>query len=308
MIYESIQLTVPGADGPAELVVYAPGNFPEMGISRTRPGIIICPGGGYEFLSDREGEPVALRFAGMGYAAFVLYYHVTPQGRWPVPQRQVAAAIDYVRANCGRYHVKPHAIVTLGFSAGGHAAASGALLWNDPEVYEALGKEPEAYRPDGAVLCYPVVTGGPLAHRGSFVNLLGDRYDELLEKASLETRVTSETPPLFLWHTADDTCVPVENSLLLAEACTKAGVEAEVHLYPHGSHGQSLADRTVYAPGQTRTMSSLCAAWVQRCDEWLQRHFGDDAVPPVEFREEKVEKPVPGKTKDTASQEDKKND
>ncbi len=302
MIYESIQLTVPGADGPAELVVYAPGNFPEMGISRTRPGIIICPGGGYVALSDREGEPVALRFAGLGYAAFVLYYHVAPRGRWPVPQRQVAAAVDYVRTHAERYHVDPGAIVTMGFSAGAHAAASGALLWNEPEVYEALGKEPRAYRADGTVLGYPVITGGPKAHRGSFVALLGDRYDELLEAASLENRVTPEAPPMFVWHTNDDTCVPVENTLLLADACKKAGVEIEVRLYPHGSHGQSLADRTVYAVEEMQYMSPMCAVWVQRCDEWLQRHFGDHAVPSREFSDEKY---VPGQPAEKAPEQEK---
>ena len=111
MIHERIPLTVPDADGPAELITYAPDNFPELGGQRLRSAVIICPGGGYRFLSDREGEPVALRFAGLGFAAFLLRYHVAPQGRWPVPQRQLLSAVAYVRDNWERYHVDPHAVV-----------------------------------------------------------------------------------------------------------------------------------------------------------------------------------------------------
>lgn len=117
---ETIPITVPGADGPASLAAYLPDNLPELGRDRRRPAVIVCPGGGYHRLSDREGEPVALRFLGLGCAAFVLYYHVAPQGRWPVPQRQLLAAIDHVRTHAGGYFVDPDAIIVMGFSAGGH--------------------------------------------------------------------------------------------------------------------------------------------------------------------------------------------
>lgn len=280
MIHETIPLTVPGADGPAELIAYTPDNFPELGPDRLRPALIICPGGGYAFLSDREGEPVALRFAGLGYAAFVLRYHVAPRARWPVPQRQLLAAIDYVRTHWARYHADPRAVIPLGFSAGGHLAGCAGLMWNKQELYRPLRKRPAAFRPDGVVLCYPVVTSGPLAHRGSMENLLGEQADEAaLELVSLEKRVTRKAPPFFLWHTADDTCVPVENSLLLEKALRARKVDVELHVYPHGRHGQSLADRTVYAPEQAGAVSPSCAVWVRHCDEWLQRRFGEYAVP-----------------------------
>lgn len=273
MIHETIPLTVPGAGEAAPLVTYVPDNFPALGMDRRRPALIICPGGGYEHISDREAEPVALRFAGLGYAAFVLRYHVAPQARWPVPQRQLLTAIDYVRTNCGRYHVDPEAVIVLGFSAGGHLALCAGTMWNKPEVYRALKKKSPAFRPDGMVLCYPVVTSGPAAHRGSFENLLGERYDELAETVSLEKRVTRKTPPAFIWHTADDVVVPVENSFLLVKAMEAREVPCELHVYPHGSHGQSLADHTVYAPEDMRRLSVSCAVWVERCDAWLRRHF-----------------------------------
>ena len=138
MLHETVLLQVPGAEGPTELVTYVPGNFPELGLDRRRPGLIICPGGGYAFRSDREGEPVALRFAGLGYAAFLLNYHVAPQGRWPIPQRQLLAAIDHVRTNCDAYHVDPGAVVVMGFSAGGHLAGCAGTMWNKPEIYRPL--------------------------------------------------------------------------------------------------------------------------------------------------------------------------
>ena len=226
---------------------------------------------------------MALRFAGMGYAAFILRYHVAPQGRWPIPQRQLLSAIDYVRVNCARYHVDPQAVIVMGFSAGGHLAASAGVMWNRQEIYKPLRKRSSAFRPDGVVLGYPVITSGPMAHRDSIVNLLGDRYDELAELVSLEKRVTRKSPPMFLWHTVDDTCVPVENSILLADALRAKGVDVELHLYPHGEHGQSLADHTAYPPGQERrTMSVSCAVWVQRCDAWLQQRFGEGALPALE--------------------------
>ena len=179
MLHETVRLTVPGAEEAAELITYAPSNFPELGPDRRRPALIICPGGGYHCLSDREAEPVALRFAGLGYAAFVLRYRVAPRGLWPLPQRQLLAAIDYVRTHAGRYHADPAAVIPMGFSAGGHLAGCAGLMWNKPEVYRPLKKKSAAFRPDGVVMCYPVVTSGPMAHRGSMDNLLGDREEEI---------------------------------------------------------------------------------------------------------------------------------
>ena len=115
MRHETILLSVPEATAPAELIAYVPDNFPELGMDRRRPALIICPGGGYAFLSDREGEPVALRFAGLGYAAFVLRYHTAPQAHYPIPQRQLLSAIDHVRTHAQEYHVDPSAIVAMGF-------------------------------------------------------------------------------------------------------------------------------------------------------------------------------------------------
>lgn len=273
MRYETILLSVPEAQAPAELTAYVPDNFPELGMDRRRPALIICPGGGYAFLSDREGEPVALRFAGLGYAAFVLRYHTAPQARYPIPQRQLLAAIGHVRSHAEEYHVDPAAIVAMGFSAGGHLAGCAALLWNRPEIVRPLEKKAAAYRPDGAVLCYPVVSAGVHGHRDSFLNLLGDQYSQKAAALSLENQVKKGAPPFFLWHTADDTTVPMENTRLLETALRDRGVPVETYIFPHGVHGQSLADPTVFAPDRQWQLSVPCAVWVERCHAWLQRNF-----------------------------------
>lgn len=274
MRHETILLDVPGAGGPTELISYIPDNFPELGMDRRRTALIICPGGGYAFTSDREGEPVALRFAGLGYAAFVLRYHTAPLGRYPIPQRQLLAAIDHVRTNSEQYHTKENGVVVMGFSAGGHLAACAGTIWNKPEIYRPLKKRSDAFRPDGMVLGYPVISGGPMAHRESFENLLGEQYEAKLSTVSLEKRVRKDTPPAFLWHTADDTTVPVENTLLFRDALQAKGIRHECHIFPHGLHGQSLADRTVFAHDRMWQISVPCAIWVERCDAWLQRNFG----------------------------------
>ena len=113
-----------------------------------------------------------------------------------------------------------------------------------------------------------------MAHQNSMDNLLGDRRQELAELVSLEKRVRRGAPPFFLWHTADDTEVPMENTLLLAKALEDKGVDTEVHIYPHGRHGQSLADHTAFSPDCARDISVPCAIWVRHCDAWIQRHFG----------------------------------
>ncbi len=278
MRHETVLLDVPGAASPTELVTYVPDNLPELGMDRQRPAIIICPGGGYSFLSPREAEPVALRFAGLGYAAFILRYHVGEVGRYPIPQRQALAAVAHVKENCNLYHVDPLAVVVLGFSAGGHVAGCAGTMWNWPEVTRPLKKKASLLRPDGMVLCYPVISSGPHRHKDSFLNLLGEDFEEKRVAVSLELQVTEETPPTFLWHTADDTTVPVENTMMMKRALQAKGVEAEVHIYPHGRHGQSLADRTVYSPENMWKLSVPCSTWVERCHQWLQRTFCQESM------------------------------
>jgi len=225
-------------------------------------GVVVCPGGGYGTLaSDHEGKQVAEWLNSLGVSAFVLQYRVGPRYRHPVPLQDAQRAIRLVRAHAKDFGVDPGRLGILGFSAGGHLAATTGTHFDAgrpgaPDPIDRMGS-----RPDFMVLAYPVMSmSAAYAHRGSVRNLLGDTPDpQLAEDLSNEKRVTAQTPPAFLFHTADDPGVPVENSLAFAQALHQAGVPVELHVFPKGRHGVGLApDDPVLSrwPG-------LCAAWLR---------------------------------------------
>ena len=229
-------------DSAATLTVYARDLSPEIDESARYPGMVICPGGAYRETSDREAEPVALALLAQGYNAFVLRYSVAP-ARYPQALLELFAAIAYLRDRAEEYHLDPKRIVSMGFSAGGHLAACSGIFWSEAELSARIGRAPAEVRPDAMVLGYPVITADPdYANAESFEMLLGKDADlALLDKLSLDRSVSSDTVPAFVWHTVDDNCVPSENSLLLASALKRAKVPFELHLYPTGAHGLSLA-------------------------------------------------------------------
>ena len=236
-----------------------------------RPAVVVCPGGGYAYCSEREGERIALSYAAAGFNCFVVDYSVAPN-KHPEPVRDLAAAMRLVRENAEEWNTDADKIAVIGFSAGGHLAASLSVWWNNSEVFTKEEIDSRIYMPNASILAYPVITAGEFAHRGSFDNLIGKNPDmHLNELASLETQVSDETPPTFLWHTFTDACVPVENSLLYAMALSKHKVPCEMHIYPEGTHGQSLfSDETVWCvENKLRKFS-----WMQLSLEWLKTVFG----------------------------------
>lgn len=252
------------------VTLYIPQVTEAINADAAYPCVVICPGGGYSYVSAREGEPVALRLLGSGIAAAVLEYACSGV-HYPVQLLQVLAAVTYIRRNHRELHIHPKRIAVMGFSAGGHAACSAGLFWQEGFVQETLGIQEGEDRPDGMVLCYPVITSGEYAHRGSFTCLLGEGPDPaLLEKVSLEKQVTKAAPPAFLWHTAEDGSVPVENSLLLAAALHREGIPVEMHIYPRGHHGLSLCDDTVNKPADVTDAAKYCSGWIWHCIRWIR--------------------------------------
>lgn len=221
-----------------------------------RPAVLVLPGGGYGRQADHEAEPVAEWLATLGMHAFVLRYRVAPD-RHPAPLEDAKEAMLHIRGGSHGLALDPQRVGVLGFSAGGHLAATLSTA-------AATGSErldvPGAV-PDLTVLCYPVVSCTRSVHQGSVDNLLGDApSSDILAELSAEQQVTSATPPAFIWHTADDDAVHVSHSLGYAGALMDAGVPAELHVFPHGRHGLGLAAEE-RGPDQ---WTGLCAAWLTR--------------------------------------------
>lgn len=261
--YEKAGLPTPTVQ--PKFIGFIPKNYDEYCGDRRRPAVLVLPGGSYAYTSEREATPVALEFLTCGAASFLLHYSVAPD-RFPISVCQVYAAIKQIRENADEWNIDPDNIAVIGFSAGGHLAASSGVLWNT-DIIRKCGFEGDSHKPNGLILSYPVISGGEKAHRGSFNNLLGENADpEMVEYLSLENRVTSDTPRTFIWHTYADDCVPVENSLLFASALVKNGVQTELHIYPHGYHGLSLCNDIM-----SKNIDGFRknATWVALAKEWL---------------------------------------
>ena len=222
--------------------------------------MLVLPGGGYRGLADHEGKAYAEWFAEHGVTAYVLKYRLGSAGyRHPAMLHDAARALRTLRARARAEGLDPARIGIIGSSAGGHLASTllthfdaGAPGSDDPI-------ERESSRPDLGILCYPVITMGEFTHRGSKERLLGENPpDDLVRLLSNELQVTPRTPPTFIWHTAEDGAVPVENALLFASALRKAGVPFALHVYEKGAHGLGLPSAGKGAP-----------AWDEACLFWL---------------------------------------
>lgn len=228
---------------------------------RSKTAVIICPGGGYQFVSaEREGEQYANWLSSLGVTAFVLKYRMAEFGH-PAPLQDVLRAVRLVRSQAAAYGIDPNTIGVMGSSAGGHLAASSGTLFD-----HALGRtghtlDSVSARPDFLLLMYPVIAmEGPSIHAGSRRALLGDAPSPAaVQLMSVEKQVSSATPPTFLTHSQDDGAVPVENSILFYQALTRHKVPAEMYLYARGGHGMGM-----------RMGQGNASTWPRRAEEWLR--------------------------------------
>lgn len=275
----------------------------QVGVQQNeRPAIIICPGGAYLYTSDREAEPVALRFASLGYVTFVLHYNtyygaapVTPENqqnpnplvKFPQPLYDVAKAIATVRTNADKWNINPDHITVAGFSAGGHLAASIGVHWDKPYISEYIGTTSEQIKPNALILGYALldsVLSMELMNEEEAVkykDMLGlmnhvvlgttDQDQDALEGFSPARYIGDHTPPTFLWHTAQDDLVLSANSLQFAMGLVKFRIPYELHVFEEGGHGLSLSDRTTAT--NENQINAAVTNWVNFADEWLQRRF-----------------------------------
>ena len=217
---------------------------------RNKPALILCPGGGYEYCSIREGAPVACAFARDGVEAFVLEYDCTEVPLGVKPLHTLSASVAWVREHAAQLGIAADRIAVGGFSAGAHLAGLLAATWHDTDWFPE-GTDLQAHRPNAAVLCYPVVSAGQ-------------------QRFSLETLVSAHMPRTFLWHTLTDATVPVENTLLLEAALRRENISHELHLFPHGVHGLALADLETADPMKGRVPDRHINRWQALCAEWLK--------------------------------------
>ena len=195
----------------------------------------------------------------LGVSSAVLYYRLSPQ-RHPAPLEDVGRAIRLVRANAKEWKVDPGRVGVMGFSAGGHLAACAATLFEGARQTSEDVIERQDDRPDLQILGYPVITLGKYRNGTSMDCLLGENPNGVLRhQLSLERQVTERTPPAFIWHTSDDGGVPVQNSLLYAEALAFYQIPFALHVFPHGTHGLGLAAGEPYV----RSWAFLCARWLE---------------------------------------------
>jgi len=236
-----------------------------------RPAVIVVPGGGYAMVSKREGEPVASAFFARGFQAFVLRYLTSADGvQYPEQLLELAAAVDYVKKHAAELNVNAEEIFAVGFSAGGHL--TGNLAVEHQNVSDKAGVALDC-KPTAVGLCYPVITNVH-GHFGSYENLLQGYTEEakaeLLKTLCLNEAVSEDTPPAFIWATADDGVVPADNAIRYALALADKGIAYELHVYPHGAHGASTASLEINNPTGDEMMKIV--HWMDDCAAFFRMY------------------------------------
>lgn len=226
------------------LTAYILDQSPEMAYHSKRPAMLVCPGGGYHFCSDREAEPIAMRFLSMGFNTFVLRYSLKEKSVWPTPLNDADEAMQFIVDNAEEFKIIPEKIAVCGFSAGGHLAASLGVL----------GK----IRPAAMVLGYPCITED-ICNSEVLANPVPE----------LDTKVDDLTPPAFIYSTADDGCVPIRSSLDFCSALSRKNIPFELHIFPHGNHGLSTSD---YVTCDNMGNDDV-ANWIPLCKSFLKNLF-----------------------------------
>lgn len=272
MIYKTINLNeyYPMLKTNAKLRCYCIDNFEEFSLNRKRKSVLVLPGGGYGMVSAREGEPVALKFLGEDICAFCLEYSLGPY-TYPYPIIEGFAALNYIRTHHEKLHIDPDHISLCGFSAGGHFAATLAAYQAKQDYADFLKVDLTTLKVNGLILCYPVITMDTPTHGGTRDRLIKNN-PELKDYYSIEKHVSKDFPVTFIWTTNDDKCVNTWNTLDLAIALKKCDVRFELHYYPIGDHGSSLANEIVNEKSDylTNTLSYF-SSWIDLAIKFIKK-------------------------------------
>ncbi len=277
MIHEYINLKVhyPQLNGGDDVLLYSycPDNFDEWSMGRKRKTILILPGGGYKFISQREAEPIALQYLKEDFNVFILAYTVKQK---PVlhplnPVDEVFASILYIKRNAEKYNVDIDHISILGFSAGGHLAASAGLFYQDETYSKLLNCDIDELKFKGLLLAYPVISLTNYTHLAT-CNIRTNGNKELIDKFSIEKHITKKFPPTFIWSTFEDDNVSPLNSVMLIEQLIKNNVRVEFHLYPEGHHGLSLANEITCSKNNPDKYESV-HTWIENSIRFIKDYL-----------------------------------
>lgn len=227
------------------LDVYLPELSDEMPNMKNKPAILILPGGGYSFCSDREAEPVAFEFMAKGYNVFILRYSLNENSLFPTPLNDAILALKTIRSNSEKWHTYPDKVAVCGFSAGGHLAAALSTMSEE--------------KPDACILGYPCIL---------------EEIGRILANPvpGLEREVTKLTPPTFIVSASDDDVVPIENSIKYAQALSDNNVPFEMHIFSKGGHGFSISTEVVTIEERQGFVKNS-SLWIEMCLNWLKTIF-----------------------------------
>lgn len=282
------------------LTAYLLDESTDISYSKKRPGIIINPGGAYVLLSDREAEPIAMRFAGLGYQTFLLRYSVIngkenvwpadishlperrPEGEYPAPLLELGKAMLLVREHAKEWNVDCDQIGVCGFSAGGHNAAMYASCWHRPVLTEALHVSGQELKPSFCIAGYPFIDWEleynlervpelRQAYKWMYFDYFGetDPTVEKMRECSVNHLVSEKTVPTFIWTTSTDQSLHPLHSIFLAMEMAKKNIPYELHIFGEGQHGLALADRATL--NQPEDINDTVAQWFPLAETWLKR-------------------------------------
>ncbi len=263
MIVETYNLwkTIPGAyEETPEITAY----IPEF--TKKKGAVVIYPGGGYVARAPHEGRGYAEFLAINGYCAFVVEYRVSPH-RFPLPLLDARRGVKFARFFAEKYGYDKDKIAVMGSSAGGHLAALTSTYMEEITVDCPDDIDKENFVPNAQILCYPVIDlHTEIAHQGSGMNLLGDRYDSEYEKFIPRLLVSDATPQAFIWHTFEDGAVDVRNSLEYASALKAYNIPVEMHVFPDGGHGKGRSLNEDKVSIHIAQWNDLLLKWLQYID------------------------------------------
>lgn len=268
-LYEYFKLSRPeGASGYLKVTCHT--ELTEVP-RKLRPAMLVVPGGGYEFVSQREDEPVALKFLAQGYNCFSLDYTVKTMG-YPVQLVEIAMAMAYIRENAEEYFVDAKHVCAVGFSAGGHLVASLITRFNDENVVKAVGKSGEFVKPNAVILSYSVLDLYATDMRHTTRKIVTKEKSDLIKYLDTVTNVKESCPPAFIWATKEDDLVDASASLKFALEYQKLALPYELHIFEKGWHGLSTADEDVNYADNGKGLTFDCSLWVDLAVKFLKNH------------------------------------